>query len=63
MGIDPKLFQIPLPSFCIKKQPSRGVLRKGVGKYAANLQEDTYAEVRFQFEIALRHGCSPVSLL
>ena len=32
--------------------------------YAANLQENTHAEVRFNFiEIALRHGCSPVTLL
>ena len=35
-------------------------------KYAANLQENTHAEVRFQsnfIEITLRHGCSPVNLL
>ena len=34
-------------------------------KYAANLQENTYAEVRFQSnfaEISLRHGCSPANL-
>ena len=45
-------------------------LRKGVVYYAANLQENTNAEVRFQescfanfIEIALRHGCSPANLL
>ena len=33
----------------IQKQPLRGVLRKKVfWKYAANLQENTHAEVRFQ---------------
>ena len=39
-------------------------------KYAANLQDNTHAEVRFQIkllcnfiEIALRHGCSLVNLL
>ena len=33
-------------------------------KYAANLLENTHAEVRFHFiEISLRHGCSPVNLL
>ena len=39
-------------------------------KYAANLQDNTHAEVRFQIkllcnfiEIALRHGFSPVNLL
>ena len=35
-------------------------------KYAPNLQEDTYAEVRFQSsfnKITLRHGCSLVNLL
>ena len=32
---------------------------KGFWKYAANLQENTHAEVRF----ALQHGCSPVNLL
>ena len=38
-------------------------------KYAANLLENTQAEVRFQWswsnfiEIALRHGCLPVNLL
>ena len=35
-------------------------------KYAANLQENTHVEVRFQsnfIEMALRHWCSPVNLL
>ena len=40
-------------------------LEKGVWKYAANLHENTRAEVWFQnfIEITLRHGCSPVNLL
>ena len=33
-------------------------------KYAANLQENTHAEVQSNFiETALRHGCSPANLL
>ena len=31
-----------------QKQPPRGVLEKVFPKYAANLQENTHAEVRFQ---------------
>ena len=30
-------------------------------KYVANLQENTHAEIRFQY--SLRHGCSPAKLL
>ena len=38
----------------VQKQPSRCVLRKGCSKkYAANLQENTYAEVWFQFALQL----------
>ena len=29
----------------LRKQPSKGVLRKRFWKYAANLQENTHAEV------------------
>ena len=33
----------------VQKQPSRSIpIKKVVWKYAANLQEDTHAEVRFQ---------------
>ena len=45
------------------------LLGKGVLENAANLQENTHAEVWFQssccsfIEITLRHGCSPVNLL
>ena len=36
----------------IQKQPPRGVLKKKVfWKYAANLQENTHSEVRFQYTI------------
>ena len=31
-----------------QKQPSRGVLKKMFWKYAANMQENTHAEVWFQ---------------
>ena len=57
---------ISFRKFYSQKQPSRSALRKRCSKkYAANLQENTHAEVRFieicNFtEIVLRHGCSPV---
>ena len=41
-------------------------MEKVFSKYAANLQENTHIEVRFQsnfIEMALRHWCSPVNLL
>ena len=38
--------------------------KKMFWKYAANLEENTHAEVRFQqSEITLRHGCFPVNIL
>ena len=70
LKIDSKLIKIKvmfwLKNNCEQKLPFRGVLRKNVyWIHAANLQEETHAEVEFQnfIEITLRHGCSPVKLL
>ena len=41
----------------------RYLYEKELWKYAANLQEKTHAEVRFQKSFTLQHGCSPVNLL
>ena len=45
------------------EQNSRGSPPKVFYKYTANLQENTHAKVWLQFEITLRHRCSPVNFL
>ena len=46
----------------MQKQPPEVFLVKVFWKYAANLQENTNAEVNF-IEIILRHECFPVNLM
>ena len=53
-----------------RRSHQRCSVKKVFWKYAANLQENTHAQVRFLtlhlcsfIEIALQHGCSPVNLL
>ena len=60
----PMLFLYLIPTMFRSNHPEV-FLEKGVWKYAANLHENTRAEVWFQnfIEITLRHGCSPVNLL